>query len=380
MAAPTLRSLARSLGLSYATVSAALRGAEWVSPATSERVLRSAREAGYRANPLASAMMRQFRRSRAGVFRGVIAAVEIADPGRPAGAGKYHAEVLRGAAGRAAELGFKVESFVAGAGHLSLRRLDTILRAQGIVGVLLLPVWQPRDLSELDWKRYAGVYADYFFDQPSLPSVSPDHCRALVMLLRRLQALGYRRPGLVVDRGLDQRILHRWEAAYLGVGRNLPDLVCAVPVLRAKGLDRGAFLPWFERNHPDVVIGHDTEMIRWMREAGAAVPETHGFACLNVRTAERPCAGLDLQPALIGALAVEQVFHRLQRNETGPADMTGPAVSVPPLWVDGPTLRSQNGPRRPEGCREARPAAILSRRGAGAPSARHPSSCGPPPR
>ena len=73
-AAPTLRTLARDLGLSRTTVSDALRGSARVDPRTAERVRRAAEAAGYRRNPLAGALMSELRRSRGGEFRGVLAA------------------------------------------------------------------------------------------------------------------------------------------------------------------------------------------------------------------------------------------------------------------------------------------------------------------
>ena len=56
MPAPSLRDLARTLGLSHTTVSEALRNSPRVSAATRQRVLKAARVAGYRANPLAGAL------------------------------------------------------------------------------------------------------------------------------------------------------------------------------------------------------------------------------------------------------------------------------------------------------------------------------------
>src|SRR4051812_10946751 len=107
---PSVRKLARALKLSHTTVSEALRNSPRVKPATRRRVLAAAREAGYRHNPLASALMSEMRRSRAGIFRGVIAVLDLDNPDRrSAGAARYHRELLRGASARATELGFRAE-------------------------------------------------------------------------------------------------------------------------------------------------------------------------------------------------------------------------------------------------------------------------------
>src|SRR6185369_2224735 len=133
--APTLRSLARTLGLSRTTVSDALRGSPRVDPGTAARVKKAAKEAGYRRNPLAGALMSELRRSRGTAFRGVLAAVDFHEPDRPDYAARYHRELVIGAETRSTELGFKVEKFVVGRAGLSVHRLDSILQSRGIHGV-----------------------------------------------------------------------------------------------------------------------------------------------------------------------------------------------------------------------------------------------------
>jgi LacI family transcriptional regulator len=350
MASPTLRSLARSLGLSHATVSAALNGRGRVKPETVRSVVEAAKAAGYHMNPLTSAVMSEVRRSRNSTFRGTIAALELAEPARPAYAARYHADILRGASERAASLGFKVESFVAGTGGVPIQRLDTILKARGIRGVVLLPAWHAPDVSALDWEHYVGVYTDYLIERPVLVSVYPDHYRAMMAALQHLRGLGYRRPGLVMAPHQGERIQHRWEAAFLAHAANTGGLTRGVPCLKSSGLDRAEFMGWFREYEPDVVLGHHTEAIGWMQEAGASLPETHGFVCLNLLMKKAPCAGFDLRPSLVGSLALEQVVAQLHRNEFGRQPEVAAALSVAPRWVEGPTIRAL-----PRGLREAAP-------------------------
>ncbi|MES1168893.1 MAG: LacI family DNA-binding transcriptional regulator, partial [Oleiharenicola lentus] len=69
MSAPTLRTLAKSLGLSRTTISDALRGSPRVKADTVRRVREAAKAAGYEHNPLTGAVMSQLRRSRGQQFR-----------------------------------------------------------------------------------------------------------------------------------------------------------------------------------------------------------------------------------------------------------------------------------------------------------------------
>jgi len=345
MSAPTLRSLARDLGVSRTTISEALRGSTRVRAATAERIRAAAEAAGYHHNPLAGAIMSELRRSRGELFRGVLAVVGVEEPDRPAYAARFYGELIRGTTDRATELGFKVEQFMINARSLPQRRLDHILQSRGIRGVLLLPTWQDPDFMKIDWSRYAGVYLDYHIERPPLRCICSDHFRSMMMVLQRLHALGYRRPGVILPRHQDERLQHRWEGAFLAYQRHHP-ASRPVPPLVADVIGEKNFSAWFRRHKPDVVLGHIVQAMDWMRACGARVPRTHGFFCLNLVHADRPCAGLDQSPHLIGVRAVEIVIAQLHRNERG-VPSSSSLTTLPSTWVDGPTLR-----------RRVRPAAV----------------------
>jgi len=335
---PSLRDLARTLGLSHTTVSEALRDSPRVKPETRARVQKAAKAAGYRHNPLAGALMSEMRRSRSNTFRGVLAVLDLDGPDRrPINAALYHKELMRGANERSAQLGFKAEPFVIGRKGISAARLDTILQSRGIRGVFVLPVDDNPDISRLDWGRYAGVYADYIIERPALHSVCADHYRSMITALHRLHALGYRRPGLVLQRHHDERLLFRWEAAFRAYEDHTDEFSPIEPLIVPE-ITHGDFCTWFKTQKPDVVLCHRAEAMSWMTECGARIPETHGFCCLNVMMNEIKCAGIDLQPRLIGARGVELIIAQLYRNEYGVPDIPS-TTTIPAAWVDGPTLR-----------------------------------------
>ena len=338
MPAPSLRQLAQELGLSHTTVSEALRGSARVKASTRTKVLKAARAVGYQRNPLAGALMSEMRRSRAGTFRGVLAVLDLDGPeGRPAGPARYHRELTRGATKRAEELGFKADAFAVGKAGLSLERLDTILQSRGIAGIFLLPVRETPDLTRLDWTHFSGIYSDYVIERPGLHSVCPDHYRAMLTALDRIRALGYRRPGLVLNASHDARLLFRWESAYHAYQTH-HDGMTRLPPLILSEPNAADFTRWFKTVKCDVVMAHFPEAADWMRAAGARIPETHGFCCLNVMNHAAPCAGLDLQPRLLGVRGIELLISQVLRNECGAPDQPT-TTTVPAAWVDGPTLR-----------------------------------------
>ena len=338
MPAPTLRTLAHSLGLSRTTISDALRGSPRVNVETVRRVREAAKAAGYTHNPLTGAVMSQLRRSRSQQFRGVLAALEIVESNRAGMAARYNEAVLKGVGDRAAELGFKMERFELGPEGMRLKRLDTILHTRNIQGLVVLPAFGLPDLSELSWERYTAVYADLFINHPPLHCVCLDHYRSMVMLLRELHARGYRRPGLFMEIALDERLQYRWEGAFLAIQKYLPNIT-EVPALRAHNISREDFVTWFRKFKPDVVIGHFPEAIEWMRSCGARLPKTHGFVCLNSLRIIEPCAALDFQPGQIGARAAELVIGQLLHNELG-IPVQPSLTTIPARFLEGPTLRA----------------------------------------
>ena len=342
MPRPTLRTLARSLGLSRTTISDALRGSPRVNKKTIERVRAAAEAAGYERNPLTGEVMSQLRRSNGQMFRGVLAALEIVDDPRAPHVVRYNNEVLVGVRERAQKLGFNVEHFDVTRDDLRLPRIDSILHARGIRGVVVLPCSGFPDLSSLTWSRLTAVYADYFIDRPALHCVCPDHYRSMISMMQTLHARGYRRPGLVIDMILEERLQYRWEGAFLTIQSILADLV-RLPPLRFEQLTRDQFVKWFKKYEPDVVLSHLSELISWMTSCGAAIPETHGFVCLNSLRTSIPCAGLDHQPREIGARAAELVVGHVIHNEFGPPSQPS-LTSIPTRWIEGPTVRPAAAP------------------------------------
>lgn len=333
---PTIRLLAEELRLSISTVSDALKGTGRVGETTVRRVRDAARRMNYRVNPLTAAMMADIRRSRADTFRGVLAVVEINEPER-APHGPFPRQIVAGAHERAAELGFEIAEFLLGKGGLTPQRLDSVLQSRGIRGILLLPAWNLPRLAGLDWSRYAAVYTDSLIEEPALHRVCPDHYRSMMQLLQLLYDRGYRRPGLVLDRGRDERIQLRRSAAFCAFLGSRPD-VRPVPVSFVDEYRFEHFRPWFRRHRPDVVLSHDENILDWMERLGVTVPEKAGFALLNTLGQRRRCAGLELQPKQLGARAVELLVGQLFQNQVGlPTWPTSTMLDA--RWVEGPTVR-----------------------------------------
>jgi LacI family transcriptional regulator len=335
---PTIRSLARTLGLSVATVSEALRESPRVCAATRERVQRAAKAAGYRPNPLLGATLSALRRSRHQGFSGVLALVDMSPDGGTE-LMLFHREVARGAEARARELGFRTELFWVGpkAPALSVARLNGVLRARGIHGVIFLPFDRRQDFVNFDLTQMAAVGMDHRLLNPSLHTIQPDHYLSMRRALQVLTDRGYRRIGLCLESRKDERVDYKWSSGFLSFFR-LTGRELAVPPLIVPKLEPKSFQSWFRKHRPDLIVGHEQAVVDWLATLKQRVPGDVGFFRINVTERSKPCAGLDLRPQQLGATAVETVVGMLHRREQGSPPCPN-SISIDAAFIDGPTLR-----------------------------------------
>jgi len=335
---PTLRTLAADLGVSVFTVSEALRESPRVRPATRQRVQAEAARQGYVPNALIGGALSAVRRSRQQRFRGTVALID-ADDRDPEHYLIFHRAISKGARARARELGFATEPFWLGEepGGLPAARLPGVLRARGIGGAVLLPFHRPRDLSDFDLGGLAVVQMDHSVVRPRLHTVLPDHYVSMTRALERLAARGYRRIGLCLESRKEERILHKWSAAFLAFMRRTGRPGAGMAMI-TPNLTRDTFRAWVRAKRPDAILGHADAIPRWLGEMKRRVPDDVGFVNLNLTEATRACAGLDLGPERLGAVAVETLVAMLHRREAGVPEQPQ-AIALEARWVEGPTLR-----------------------------------------
>jgi len=171
--------------------------------------------------------------------------------------------------------------------------------------------------------------------------VTPDYHQHFLYALVLHKQMGYRRIGLYLYTIHDERILFKWRAAFglfnLGLASEN-----VIPVLVQDNRDAKPFVEWVERFDVDLVISYSHRPLEWMREAGYRVPEDRGFFPLNVHASKTTCAGLDLNPGLIGRIATETLAAQIHRNDKG-FPMEPIHVAVPGKFQTGATIRVQQG-------------------------------------
>jgi DNA-binding LacI/PurR family transcriptional regulator len=245
---------------------------------------------------------------------------------------------FEGATQRARELGYRLEEFRLHTPGMTCARMENILAARNIGGLLVAP--QPLSGTTMAFRfdRFSAVTFGYTLVEPQLHVAALHMFRSMENAFRRLIALGYRRPGLALAVESDRRADRQWSAAFWTEQQALPP-DCRVPLLLGQPLERQSFLAWFRQHRPDVVVAIWPEVLAWLVEAGVTVPEDAGLALLTVPDGGVLYSGIWENPHMIGAKAVEFLVDLTQRNDRG-CPQVPLTMLVAGTWVAGKTVRA----------------------------------------
>jgi LacI family transcriptional regulator len=363
MSRPTLNDIALALGYSKNTISLGLRGNPQIPAATRERIRAAADRIGYRPSAVISHLMAQLRSARTSRLQAKLALVN-ANLRRDAF--RDHPTIpiyVEGCERRADSLGYDFDRFWMHDPELTAERWLRILTARGIKGIVLVGLMDtnhlPGHLAPV-WERMPTVVTGVRTRGPALSYCSVDHYNLALVAFERALALGYRRPGLVLDDVIDALVERRFSAGFAAGQRGLgrPQ---RVPVFGGvsgpKGPER--FRSWLDRHGPDVVFTLYNSVIDWIRAAGRRIPEDIGVIQLEWRASRPEIAGMNQHNSVAGEAAVDMVVSQIHNGETGVQEFPR-ATLVGASWVDGASVRANPGGegRRPSA---PRPLAIRAR-------------------
>lgn len=324
----TIREVAKSLGLGKTTVAAALHDSRRVSLETRERVKQRARELGYTANPVASGFLQQVRSQGATRYRANLALV------MPMHADyDYLTKLIEGASERCFELGYGLDVFRADS--YDPAKLTQILLARGILGVVIGPLDDPVGQITLDWSRFATAAYGYTMAQPAIHRAVPYHLHGIRDAFRMCVQKGFKRIGLALRTGDDQRSDRLWSSGYIDMQRSLPASRRLRPLLESEAdYTKTRIRDWLRKEQPDVVILQTSSDLLRTLDAAKKLP------CVVLdRLPDDPLAGINQQFGRCGALLIDLVSAQVLHNQRGIPET--PTISlVESVWVDHPNLRS----------------------------------------
>lgn len=327
--APSMKTIAEETGVSIMTVSLALRNNTRISVATRRRIHEAATRLGYRTNPMVASLMTQIRSSRPIVYQanlGVL--VDNLQVWEKRG---IFRTARQGILERAQNLGFLVDVFPIEK-KSELKRIESVLDARNIQGVILAPLRKAGALPHLHCAKWSAVALGNSILSPRFHRVTHHQFHGINLVLQNLARLGYRRIGLAIEEDVDEKVDRCWTSCFTGYQLRIPPKD-RVPVLLSP-LKPAAISAWLRKHRPQVVLGHDG-LYSCLRQLGLRVPQDVAFAWLSVPSEGGSFpSGLNQNWKLVGAAAVDSVVAQLYRNERGIPE-TPKTIMLEGTWVAG---------------------------------------------
>lgn len=340
----TMTTIAEKAGVSKNTVSLALRQDPQIPPATRKRIARIAKSLGYTKNPVVAQLMTELRKAHPAGYRRTLA---LLNANQDATAFRKHPTVpvyVEGCRRRATFHGYKLDEFWLHDPELNGERLNRILRARGIRGVLVVGLMKENQLPARfasTWTNHACVITGVRTRNPTLPFCCVDHHALVLQAFEQARARGYSRPALVVDERIDRLVEGRFSSGMWVSQQSLPakDRVPGFYAVEEARKDSSLFAVWLERHKPDILFTLYNVVKSWVEQSGLQVPDDIGVIQLERRRDTEEWAGMDQHNDLTGEAAIDMLVGMLHNNEVGlPAFPRATLISG--SWVNGKTVRS----------------------------------------
>lgn len=345
---PSLRDIAKALGLSHVAVSLALRDSPRVSEARRAEVKAMAERIGYRPDPMLASLVAYRQGKRPAGIRACLGWInQWARPEELRGYREFD-NYWNGAREAAERLGYNLEEFRWPEGK-SGRRLQTILETRGVRGLLIPPHRTGLDLPDFDWSRFSLVRFGASVTNLPAHSVTSDQGHCARLAYENALALGYRRVGYVSDLNFEKNTRGHFREGYLNAqeemaprGRRLATLMLS-PDPRRHAKETQA---WLKAQKPDAIVTTSPLLRPLLPELGLRVPEDIAVATTSVLDGNF-AAGADQNSHEIGRVAVSTLASLVLENERG-IPRYQRRILVEGRWVDGASM-----PRRASAATQA---------------------------
>ncbi|MCX6952488.1 MAG: LacI family DNA-binding transcriptional regulator [Verrucomicrobia bacterium] len=328
-----MQDVARAAGVHQTTVSRALRNDPRLPAETCRRLQRLAEKMGYRPHPLVSALIAQRRARHPPRFETTIAFVVRDVLGE---SGEQH---LAGARSMAQRAGYGLELFTLSVGDLTEQRLNSMLVARNVRGLVIASLPEARGRFELDWSRFCTAVIEYTFDSPAFDRVVHDSYGGMRTILSECRRRGLRRVGLTLATVGHERTERLNGAAYWSE-QKAERFFAAIPPLIQPGWEAARFTEWHRRHRPEVVVTSNAllhSVLDWCAERRLRPGRDIHVLNVNVMPGEG-VSGVVQNHFAIGATATRLVTEKLSHNESG-IPLLRTTTLTPGTWFEGETLR-----------------------------------------
>lgn len=337
MKAVTLHDIAKRAGVSIATVSLALRGRGEVSKKQAKTIQDLAKEMGYRPNPMLAALAsKRFSTAKAQVGTPLAFLEFPSMPGQsPFKTSLYRKALIE----EARRLGYEPTAYSVDAetSPASLYRQLYNRTTQGII------ITGSMDMEQFgkhfDWDPFSIVQCARHVATYPFTTVRSNIFQSIKLIFTKLRERGYERIGFAISRHdmllEDDEDRHgaaiALETAHLAKKNQLPAYLGAIA-------DEAAFIAWYRKHKPDVVVGFNNMHYQYLLNSGIRVPEETGVAVLH-NCGQKDIAGLDQNIEEIARQSIHQLDLLIRNHERG-INPNPIHIVLPSIWHDGPSIRA----------------------------------------
>lgn len=334
----TMQEVARAAAVHQTTVSLALRNDPRLPEATRTRIQAIADRLGYRPDPMLAAL-NNYRTGRRPLAAPTTMAflLHFRDHDEME-ASHPHRQFLEGARGQAEKIGYQLEVFYIGSTTGADRRIDRILKARGIGGVILAAFGYKVTRFQMNWTDFSVVRIESQQLERALHMVSSHQMEIAREAVRRLCELGYRRIGLAVGERGEVNLRNAYTAGYYIETTLHPGVPSLPSLLLSPGAGTVDIAPllteWVDRHDIEVVASNWPNVMAALRSMKRRVPQDVVVASLDVNPDQGPNAGMRQNHRVIGERAVEQLAILLRMNQRGLSRPHNNTL-IEGDWVDG---------------------------------------------
>ncbi len=340
----TLSDIAASLGISTMSVSRAMRNQPRTSAELRDRVLRKAREMGYRPDPALSALV-QYRQGKAPASINSVLAWfnQWPDPKKLRDFREFDL-YWRGAQASAEKLGFRLEEFVVN-DAMPPDRLKTILQTRDIRGILVPPGPFNHDwMGRFDWSGFSLVGLTKMPESLPIHSVTSHQVHNVMRAMAEMRSLGYRRIGLVANAWTARGYYagHLWDQLAHPDETRLPACLLNEETLAS---EMPRFEAWWREHRPDAILTEFPSIPDRLKTMGLRVPRDLGLAALTVLDCPID-AGIYQNPEEIGRVGVLVLASLINDGDMG-FPRVKRQILIEGTWINGNSLPARKA--RPAG-------------------------------
>ncbi len=348
----TMQEVAQAAGVHPSTVSLALRNDPRLPEATRKKIQALATQLGYRPDPMLGAL-NSYRISGQAVKNPPTMAFLFNLNDASELAEKYpdmypRRNFLEGAQAQAALLGYHLEVFYVGHEAKAGLRMQHILQARGITGIILGVFVDLSTECHLDWSQFSVVAIESQQLRLPLHTISNHQLAITRKAIRELSELGFQRIGLAAGKDDELYLKNAFTAGYYAEISITPHLAFIPPLVFHGNIPAEIALeigPWAQAHQVEVVISNWNNIPAALQLANLHPGKEVAVASLDVIPhSGGVTAGIRQNHRIVGERAVEQLASLMRSHVRGLIEVPNTTL-IEGEWGDPDQLLRRAAPK-----------------------------------